>query len=286
LKEAYMGLHLDAMGRKIGPLSKEYAWKDVVLYALGVGAGFEELEYVYEERLKPLPSFAAAAVFDFFWEAAAASGVNLAGVLHGEQDLVLHRPMPIEGSLVTEGAIEDIYDLGDQKGAAIIAQASTSDGEGTELFTNRMTIFGKLDGGFGGNPPPKRKKRIPERPPDDGMKDRPAANQPLIYRLSGDPFELHVDPEFARQSGFAGPIMHGLCTYGFACRACIKALVPGEPERVRRLSCRFSRPLYPGVPIATQIWHMGEGRASWRVVNEDTGEVVIDNGLLEYVESE
>jgi len=281
-----MGLHLDAMGRKIGPLSKEYAWKDVVLYALGVGAGFEELEYVYEKRLKPLPSFAAAAVFDFFWEAGAASGVNLAGVLHGEQDLVLHRPMPIEGSLATEGAIEEIYDLGAQKGAIVAAEAITSDSEGCELFTNRMTIFGKLDGGFGGKPPPRRDKLVPQRPPDDEMKDRPASNQPLIYRLSGDFFQLHADPELARQVGFAGPIMHGLCTYGFACRACIKALLPGEPERVRRFSCRFTRPLYPGRPIATQIWHMGDGKAAWRVVNEDTGEVVIDNGLLEYVESE
>ena len=279
-----MALDLDAVGQRIGPLSKEYTWKDVVLYALGVGAGFQELEYVYEKDLKPLPSFAAAAVFDFFWEVGAASWIDLGGVLHGEQDLVLHRTLPTEGKLVTEGTITDICDLGARKGAVVFAEAVTCDGEGKRLFTNRMSLFGRLDGGFGGHPPPKREKRIPQRSPDYELQDRPAEEQPLLYRLSGDTFQLHVDPEFAAQAGFQGPIMHGLCTYGFACRACIKALVPGEPEKVRRFLGRFSRPLYPGRPIATQIWKEEEGQACWRVINAESGEVVMDSGLLEYGE--
>jgi len=281
-----MALDLEAVGQKIGPLTTSYTWKDVVLYALGVGAGSEELEYVYEKDLKVLPSFAIAAVIDFLFEAGAKSNVNLAGILHGEQDLVFHRPLPVEGTLVTEGQVRKAYDLGPDKGAVVVARGVTRDGSGRKLFTNGMSIFARLDGGFGGEKPPKRKVGIPDREPDWVVDDEPSKDQPLLYRLSGDTFDLHVDPEFARSAGFDRPIMHGLCTHGFACRACIRSLVPGEPEKVRRISCRFSRPLYPGVPIQTRIWSVAPGSAVWRVVNAQTQEVVIDQGEFEFGEPE
>jgi acyl dehydratase len=106
----------------------------------------------------------------------------------------------------------------------------------------------------------------------------------LIYRLSGDTFALHVDPGFARASGFRGPIMHGLCTYGYACRAAIKHLFPGEPERLARFRARFSRALYPGQPMQTQIWKIDDGRALLRTVNAETGEVVLDRGAVEWLD--
>jgi NAD(P)-dependent dehydrogenase (short-subunit alcohol dehydrogenase family)/putative sterol carrier protein len=281
-----MALNLEAVGQKIGPLTTDYTWKDVVLYALGVGAGSEELEYVYEKDLRVLPSFAIAAIFDFLFEAGARANVNLAGILHGEQELVFHRPIPAQGTLVTEGEIKQAYDLGRDKGAVIVAEGVTRDGKGRKLFTNSMSIFARLDGGFGGEKPPKRRVEIPDRKPDWVVDDQPSRDQPLLYRLSGDTFDLHVDPEFARNAGFDQPIMHGLCTHGYGCRACIRSLVPGEPEKVRRISCRFSRPLYPGVPIQTRIWNVAPGRAVWRVVNAQTQEVVIDQGEFEFGELE
>ncbi len=278
-----MALNLNAIGEKIGPIEKAYTWRDVVLYALGVGAGFDELEYVYEKDLKVVPTFSIAAVFDFLSHLGAKSNVNLAGLLHGEQEIIFHRPIPSQGKFITTGAIKDYYDLGD-KGAVIVGEGVTRDDKGRKLFTNRITLIGRLDGNFGGKRPPKKETKIPTRDPDFVVEDYPSPDQPLIYRLSGDLFALHVDPEFARKVGFQEPIMHGLCTLGFACRALIRSLVPGSPEKVRRISCRFSRPLYPGLPIKTLIWKLSDKEAVYRVVNAKTGEIVIDMGEFEFNE--
>jgi NAD(P)-dependent dehydrogenase (short-subunit alcohol dehydrogenase family)/acyl dehydratase/putative sterol carrier protein len=279
-----MTLNLDAVGRRIGPFTKPYTWKDAALYALGVGAGFPELDYCYEKDLKVLPSFGIVTLYDFMPELAAVSNVNLAGILHGEQELVFHRPIPPEGRLLTEGAVTHYYDKGKDKGALIRAEFETRDGQDRPLFTSIVTVFARLDGGFGGADAPKSAVVIPDRAPEAEVAADPRPEQPLVYRLSGDVFALHVDAEFARMAGFEKPIMHGLCTHGFACRALIGHLVPGAPEKVRRMACRFKSPLYPGTPIRTLIWRETEGRALWRVVNAASGEVVIDNGVFEYGE--
>ena len=279
-----MALNLDAVGKKIGPVTTPYTWKDAALYALGVGAGFEELNYVYEKDLKVIPSFGVAAVFDFLMHFGIKAEVNLAGILHGEQQLIFHNPIPAEGELITEGEITDIYDMGGDKGAIIEGKSITRHSSGKRLFTSIIKIFSRLDGGFGGKPAPKVQTPIPDRAPDFEAKDHPSPDQPLLYRLSGDVFQLHVDPEFAQMAGFEKPIMHGLCTHGFACRALIAKLIPGEPERMHRLDCRFSKALYPGDPIKTRIWKLEPGKAAWEVVNEKTGDTVITNGIFEYGE--
>ena len=279
-----MALKMDAIGQPIGPMRRDYTWKDAVLYALGVGAGFSELDYCYEKDLKVIPSFSVAMIFDIFFQAAIASGVNLPGVLHGEQELIFHNPIPPEGSLITTGRIVDYYDKGSDKGALILVASDTVDTNGQKLFSGILTIFGRLDGGFGGKDYPKKTVEFPEREPDCVVEASPSPDQPLLYRLSGDIFDLHVNPEFAKMVGFDRPIMHGLCTHGFACRALIASLVPGRPERVRRITCRFSKPLYPGTPIRTLIWKTADGQAVWRTVNAENEQVVIDNGEFEYGE--
>ena len=279
-----MALNMDAIGKKIGPIEKDYTWKDVVLYALGVGAGFDELDYVYEKDLKVIPSFSIAAVFEFLSHIGAESNVNLAGLLHGEQDLIFHNPLPNSGKLVSEGAVTNYYDLAaaGKKGAIIVGESLTRDGDGKKLFTAKTTLFGRLDGGFGGEAPPKEPVEYPDRDPDFTIEESPSKDQPLLYRMSGDVFVLHIDPEFAKMSGFDMPIMHGLCTHGYACRALMASLCPGEPEKVRRLKCRFSKTLYPGIPIKILIWKTEEGKAVWRVVNAESGDLVIDQGIFEY----
>ncbi len=281
-----MALNLDAIGKKIGPLTKPYTWKDSVTYALGVGAGFSELQYCYEKDLKVLPSFSIVSLYDFMPVLADVSKVNLAGILHGEQELIFHHPIPPEGTLTTEGAITHYYDRGKEKGAFIVAEFETRHSNGQKLYTSIATVLARLDGGFGGETPPKKEEDFPERTPDVEVRDTPAADQPLFFRLSGDIFPLHVDSEFARMAGFDKPIMHGLCTHGFACRAVIQHLFPGEPERMTRFKARFSRPLYPGVPIKTQIWKEEEGKAFFRTINVETGEVVIDRGIVEWMSRE
>lgn len=277
-----MALNTNAVGKPIGPLKRDYTWKDVVLYALGVGAGFSELNYCYEKDLKVIPSFSIAMIFDLFFQVAVASGINLAGVLHGEQELIFHNPIPTEGTLVTMGKVVDYYDKGKDKGALIVAESNTIHTNGQKLFTSIITIFGRLDGGFDGKNLKKAPVKFPDREPDCVAEAFPSPDQPLLYRLSGDIFQLHVDRKFARLAGFDRPIMHGLCTHGFACRALIASLVPERPERVRRLACRFSKTLYPGVPIKTLIWRTARGKAVWRTVNAENDQVVIDNGEFEY----
>ncbi|HSR28928.1 MAG TPA: SDR family NAD(P)-dependent oxidoreductase, partial [Anaerolineae bacterium] len=279
-----MALNLDAVGKKMGPITSRYDWRDIVLYALGVGAGYDELEYVYENQLKVIPSFAILSIYGFFPDFMTLSGVNLAGIVHGEHELILNSPIPPDGGeLISEGQITAIYDKGEGKGALVLGEVDTYHSQGHKLYTNIITLFSRLDGGFGGDPGPKETFEFPDREPDFEEVTSPAANQPLIYRLSGDTFALHVDPDFAKMSGFEGPIMHGLCTHGFACRAVIKHLFPGEPERLVRFRNRFTRPLYPGQPIKTQIWKLEEGLAVFRTVNTETGDIVIDRGLVEWM---
>ncbi|MBW2351845.1 MAG: SDR family NAD(P)-dependent oxidoreductase [Deltaproteobacteria bacterium] len=280
-----MALNLDAIGKKIGPVSRKYNWKDIVLYALGVGAGFDELEYCYEDKLKVIPSFSIASVFEFLAEVGTSSNADLSGILHGEQDIIFHNPIPVEGTITTEGSITNMYDKGPDKGALVVARSDTYHSNGSKLFTNIFTIFCRKDGGFGGDPGPSQTFELPDRPPDFEEQARPSADQPLLYRLSGDIFQLHADPDFARASGFERPIMHGLCTHGFACRAVIKHLFPGEPERMTRFRVRFSKTLYPGVPIKTLIWKE-EGKALFQTLNAETEEVILDQGTVEWMSRE
>jgi hypothetical protein len=199
--------------------------------------------------VKVIPTFAAAALGDFTSQLAAVSGLDPAGVLHGEQEFVFHRPIPPEGSLITEGAITHCYDKGRDRGALVVAEFDIRKSGGQKIFTCVVTMFARLDGGFGGPDAPKKSVQFPDRAPDGEISDVPSFDLPLIYRLSGDTFALHVDAEAARAAGFEKPIMHGLCTLGHACRALIRCRVPSSPEKVRRIGCRFVSPLYAGTAI-------------------------------------
>ena len=277
-----MALNLDNVNRSIDPIVRHYTWKDVVLYALGIGSGFHELDYCYEKNLKVLPTFAMPAIMDFFWRVGEVANINPMGALHGEQELILHHPLPQKATLTTTGHITHMFDKGKDKGALIVAESDTVDETGTRLFTSILTVFSRLDGGFGGVNSPKKAVAFPDRNADRIVQAFPGADQPLLYRLSGDVFELHVDPEFAKLAGFKGPIVHGLCTMGYACRALLSELAPMEPQRVRGMGCRFSRPLYPGASIETHIWKTGQGTALWKTLNSATGEIIIDQGTFRY----
>jgi acyl dehydratase len=135
------------------------------------------------------------------------------------------------------------------------------------------------DGGFGGPAgPTPEPHRLPEEPPHLSL-DLPTLPQAaLIYRLSGDYNPLHADPKIAAAAGFARPILHGLCTFGIASRAIVKACCGNDPDKLRKIQVRFSAPVFPGETIRTEIWRDGltmSFRA--RAVERDT--VVLNNGL-------
>lgn len=266
-----------------------YAAKDTILYALGLGYGTDptdedELRFVYEDGLVPAPTLAVVLAGPGGWVRNAQTGVNWRQVLHGEQSLIIHRPLKAQGEVIGRTRIDDVIDKGEGRGALIYSSRDVIDRESGELLCSlASTTFCRADGGFGGrNGPTKPLQEIEDRPPDLTCDLSTSPRAALIYRLSGDDNPLHIDPAVARAAGFPRPILHGLATYGVAGRALMRALCGYDPARLRRLDVRFSAVVYPGETIRTEIWRLAEGRAAFRcrVVERDV--VVLNNGRADY----
>lgn len=240
-----------------------YGKDDVILYHLGVGAGVpatdpSELEYTYEKDLKVLPSFttvarsgAAAKIFDV-----PGLEFNRALMLHGEQEVEIHRPLPPATKLRGKTRIADIYDKG--KAALLSLETTVSDGGGEALYTNRMSLFLRGEGGFGGPKGPEVSNAAPERAPDGVIESTTLPQQALLYRLNGDKNPLHCDPEFAKKGGFDAPIIHGLCSYGIVCKAVVDGVLGGDPTRVAKYQARFRGVAWPGETYLTSYWKEGD----------------------------
>ncbi len=236
----------------------------VILYHLGVGAGVPatdpgELAYTYEAGLHVLPSFATIPSFASMMGIAAVPGfdVDLALLLHGEQDVVLHRPIPVSASVVNRGRVVAIYDKG-TAAVGVVEIESSDAASGEVFFTNRSSLFLRGEGGFGGDPGPSAGVDLPFRPPDHVVESPTLPAQALLYRLSGDRNPLHADPAFAALAGFDRPILHGLCSFGIVCKAAVDVGLGGRVESVRRYAGRFAGVVFPGEAIVTSIWDEGD----------------------------
>ena len=256
--------------------------RDTILYALGVGE--DGLDFVFEERLKALPTMAVVMSYPGFIWRDPALGVDWKKILHGEQALEIFAPLPVEGEIVGETTIDALIDKGADKGAIAYVTRKISDGAGKPLATVRAATFLRGDGGFGRNlgTAPASLPGVPDRAPDETLILTTAKNQALIYRLSGDYTPLHIDPEVAAAGGFKAPILHGLCTYGFAGRAILAGLCAGDPTRLKRLDVRFTTPVFPGETLETQIWRTGEGTASFRTRIVERDLLALNNGYVEF----
>jgi acyl dehydratase len=238
--------------------SHDLAWtaSDVLLYHLAVGAGPDDLRYVYERDLRVLPTFAVVAptLRDTAPPVLTMPGidVDLAAALHGRQELTVHRPLPVDGKAHTRSVIADIQDKG--SAAVIVVETRAADPAGEPLFTNRTSIFVRGEGGFGGHRGESVRVAVPERGPDAVLETPTWPQQALWYRLCGDRNPLHVDPGFAARAGFPRPILHGLCTYGVVCRAVVDALLDGDVGRVTGYAARFAGVVYPGETLRTRVW--------------------------------
>jgi acyl dehydratase len=255
--------------------------RDVMLYALGVGS--DELAFVYEESLQMLPTMATTLAYPGFVWKDFDLGADWKKVLHGETSIELHRPLPVEGELVGQTTFGPFFDKGADKGTVAYQRREIRDAAGNLVVTVRNSSFLRGDGGQGGSSEPQPKPRpLPDRPADEVITLTTAANQAMIYRLSGDYNPLHIDPEVAKTGGFDRPILHGLATFGVAGRAVLAALCNNDSARLKRLDVRFASPVYPGETIRTEIWREGDGIASYRssVVERDV--VVLNNGYVEF----
>jgi len=271
----------------VPPVEQSYGPKDCMLYALGLGLGQDpmnedELAFVYEKNLKVLPTYALVQGYSPYWLRNPESGVNWTKVVHGEQGLVLHKPVASQGSVIGQTRIVDVVDKGEGKGALVYSERKVTDkATGALLATLAQTTFCRGDGGFGGprrdTPPP---HAIPERAPDIVCDLPTRPEMALIYRLSGDINPLHAEPAFARVAGFPRPILHGLASFGVAGHALLKSVCAYDPARLAAISGRFSAPVFPGETIRTEMWRDGavvSFRA--RVVERDV--IAVNNGRAE-----
>ncbi|CAB1059747.1 hypothetical protein D1BOALGB6SA_4512 [Olavius sp. associated proteobacterium Delta 1] len=253
-------IDLSVIGKKTEPVVFEYTWRDVVLYALGVGATAEELSLVYEDApggLKVLPSFCVVPAMRAFPRCG--DDIEWSLMLHGEQTIRLYHPIPPEGKLVQTGVITDIFDKG--KGAVFQAKISGEAGDGTHIYDAHWAIFYLGAGGFGGDPGPKAESINPPEgvEPDFSFSCIVAENQAALYRLSGDLNPLHLDPAAAKRGGFDRPILHGLCTYGIVTRLLVNGPLDGDVNRLKKFKARFSSTVYPGDTLTTEGWKTDGG---------------------------
>lgn len=258
-----------------------------ILYSLSVGMGADptdtrQLRYVYEPHLVANPLMANVLGYPGFWMKAKDTGVDWRRVLHGEQYFEVHRPLPVEGTVVGRTRIVGINDRGSEKGAFVYAERVVTDkATGEPICTISQTTVCRGDGGCGGaDPSPHPLHQPPEREPDMICEISIAPQAALIYRLNGDRNPLHADPEVAQQAGYPQPILHGLCTLGHAGHAILRATCDYDPTRLKSMAVRFTAPVFPGETLRTELWREGTG-LDFRSTALERDEVVLGNGRVE-----
>lgn len=285
-----MPMNLDAVGAVSQPGRYSWTSKDALLYALGVGAGQSdptgfELEFTTENsRDVPqcvLPTMPVVIAMGGGPGLPSWGDINFAMLLHGEQGVTLHGPIPPDGEVESVARIVGIYDKG--KAAVVrLENESRYVDSGEPAFTTRFAAFIRGEGGCGSRGPEiPDPPKMPERAPDHETSYATRSDQALLYRLSGDRNPLHSDPAFAAMAGFDRPILHGLCTYGFTGRALLHTLCGSDVARFTSMDNRFSRPVMPGDTLTVRMWVEAPGRALYQTVTQE-GTVVIDGGVFVY----
>ena len=275
-----MSINVDGLGKELDPIPFSWTPKDGILYNIGIGA--TELEYVWENKLEILPTFAVVPPFNMLAASVGLMQANPMMLLHGEQKIIMKKtPIPNEAKAVTTGKISELYDKG--KGALYRVYCETKTEDGEPLFDNIFSIFVRGEGGFGGDKGPEAGNNPPDREPDKVIEYQTLPIQNLIYRLSGDINPLHVDPSFAKLAGFDKPILHGLCSFGFAGRAVIEGMLDGEADKLREYEVRFRNVVFPGQKLITKMWKEGKGRCVLEAHTDD-GRMCIANAAATWEE--
>ena len=248
------GLDFSVVGKKNPEKILKYNSKDVILYALGIGAQTSELSYIYEGvkgGLKVFPSYATVLRYAVFPNL---GNISFPKFIHGEELVRLHNPFTPQGEIICFSEVTSIYDK--VKAAVINVKTTGLSKDRSPLFEIESSFFYLGAGGFGGNRGPKTEPITPPKntPPDFSLTYKTAENQAALYRLNGDLNPLHIDPEAARFGGQEKPILHGLCSYGFATRAILYSVCAGDVSRFKEFKVRFTNVVYPGESLTTEGW--------------------------------
>ena len=274
----------EIMSLKSENIEISYTDKDSILYGLGVGLGndpmdIDELKYVYENGQIALPSMATN--FQYHSSLLMSAKLNFVMVVHGEQKLSIVNPIPVSGDFLADMKVLNCFDKGASKGAIIDVETTVKlKSDGTEICKLISTTFARGDGGFDGPESPPQEIFEPEGSPDivDEITTKP--DQALIFRLSGDYNPLHSDPNFAKAAGFPKPILHGLCTYGVACRSIVKTACDNDVKKLKSFNCRFSSPVFPGETIVTEMWKNGND-INFQSKVKERDKIILKNGFSE-----
>ena len=237
-----------------------YTDRETILYALGVGMGHDpmderELDFLYEKSLKALPTLVTTVA----WGAGIPTpelGLDYKLVLHCEEQTIFHKPVPPAATILADSRISEVYDKGKGKGAIVVRETVLrTECDNQAIATLRRFLFARGDGGLGGSKEPTEPPHMhPEREPDVILDYPTATNQAAIYRLCGDRNPLHIEPDRAKAAGFDRPILHGLCTYGFTCRAVLEAFCDFDPALLASHQARFAAPVFPGESLRISLW--------------------------------
>lgn len=283
-----MTIDVDSLiGSGIVTSRRAYTRRDVRLYALSIGFGTDplnelELDFVSDRpTFKSVPTMASifADVVIELTDVCQLQHPELA--LHGEQKLAIYSPLPDMAELDIQGSIAAIYDRGPQRGAEIhmVAEARLQ-GEAARLYRATYVTIARGDGGFGGDEPDHsvRDDRVPASVAETVWEFPIGCNQALLYSLNGDPNPIHTQPRIAKRAGFETPIMHGLGTYGMACRAVLMTYCAGDPSAMKSFDVRFSAPVFPGETLLVDMWRLADGVVfQGRVMERDV--VVLKDGF-------
>ena len=283
-----MALDGSILGAEFAPLPAEWTERDCRIYALGVGAGagdpLAELAFTTENSAgvaqRVLPTFGVIeggrAGIKGMLEAL---DLGLEGMLHGDQKIVLHKPLPLHASVETRARVIAVWDKG--SATVVTTEAVTAErGSNEPLFTCSQSLFFRGQGGWGGERGPASAAEAPDRAPDVTASFTTRRDQALIYRLTGDFNPLHSDPTAARQAGFPRPILHGLCGFGIVGRLILNVLCDGDTARFGAIEARFSGVLFPGDAISLSIWREADG-ATFAAFNQDR-QIVMSGGRFAY----
>lgn len=289
------------VGKGLGPRFMDYTWRDIALYALGVGASKDDLAYIWEgfsQGMKALPTFAFVPYLnaiqlqpqrrvpyapnelpgDLIIDAL---GGYIPNRLHMGVDLIMHKPIDaLCGKFLTEDSVEEVFDWG-EKGVVNQCKMEIYDVAGNPVATVRSQ---HMIAAFGNNGRPKyvsNKMNYPDREPDFQCEDHIADNLAALYRLTGDTYTTHINPEVGKGYGYKGVFMPGLCSVGFAARLAIQAFIPYQPERVTHIATQLRSVTFPDTHVTFKAWKLEEGKVIYRMLNED-GKAIVDNCLLEY----
>ncbi|KAM3867409.1 peroxisomal multifunctional enzyme type 2 [Diretmus argenteus] len=279
----------EAVGQKLPVSTFSFSHTQCILYALGVGMSTKDpdhLRFLYEghQDFSCLPTFGVipsqAAMMGGGLASVPGMNIDFTQVLHGEQYLELYKPLPTSGELTSEATIADVLDKG--SGAVILLDVNTYSGEEL-LCYNQWSVFVVGAGGFGGKRTSEKAKVLlppPNRAPDAVAIDATTRDQAALYRLSGDWNPLHIDPSFAAMGGFKAPILHGLCSFGFAARHVLQQYANNDPSRLKAIKVRFVKPVLPGQSLQTEMWKEGN-RIHFQCKVKETDAVVLSGAYID-----